>query len=61
MIPDRSHRLAAAMMLGSAFMGTLESVFLSAIPQCLPDGTPLDARSASLLVLMAVAEPCRPG
>ena len=49
------------MMLGSAFMGTLESVFLSAIPQCLPDGTPLDARSASLLVLMAVAEPCRPG
>ena len=43
------------MMLGSAFMGTRESVFLSSIPQCLPDWTPLDARSASLLVLMAVA------
>ena len=30
-------------------------VFLSSIPQCLPDWTPLDARSASLLVRMAVA------
>ena len=45
---DRSHRLAATMMVASAFMGTLESVFLRLLGPTASQGQVLLFRSGLL-------------
>ena len=50
----RSHRLAATMMVGSAFMGTLESVFLRLLGPAASQGQVLLFRSGVQLLLVAM-------